>query len=155
MAAISPADSQKSDDYKRLDEQVQIIRITHLNDFIINMKKPLSDQMPDSDADELRAEYNFAQMKGERGNYAAQYHESTNLVLWTPMVKQQEMKEMRVFNAEKHPQDNPRPPDPRQPQQPITEPIRKGIDHVPLIERRSPGNPATPMPRPRPVDTED
>jgi len=36
--------------------------------------------------DELREEYDFAQMKGVHGKYAAQYHEGTNLVLLAPDV---------------------------------------------------------------------
>ena len=36
--------------------------------------------------DELREEYDFSQMQGERGKYAARYREGTNLVLLAPDV---------------------------------------------------------------------
>lgn len=36
--------------------------------------------------DELRDEYDFSQMQGERGKYHAQYKQGTNLVLLAPDV---------------------------------------------------------------------
>ena len=44
------------------------------------MKKNTDEQ------DEMRPEYDFAQMKGVRGKYAARYGEGTNLVLLAPDV---------------------------------------------------------------------
>ena len=39
-----------------------------------------------SQNDELREEYDFAQMQGVRGKYYAQYKQGTNLVLLAPDV---------------------------------------------------------------------
>lgn len=46
----------------------------------------MKDDQTHSAEDELRAEYDFAQMKAVRGKYAARYHEGTNLVLLAPDV---------------------------------------------------------------------
>ncbi|WP_416672009.1 hypothetical protein [Egbenema bharatensis] len=49
------------------------------------MKKDVENEM----ADELRPEYDFAQMQGGiRGKYVEQYREGTNLVLLDPDVAQ-------------------------------------------------------------------
>ncbi len=46
----------------------------------------MKDDQTHSAEDELREEYDFSQMKGVRGKYAARYHEGTNLVLLAPDV---------------------------------------------------------------------
>ncbi|BBD69876.1 hypothetical protein NIES4072_27880 [Nostoc commune NIES-4072] len=49
------------------------------------MKKEIENEMED----ELRSEYDFAQMEGGiRGKYIEQYHQGTNLVLLDPDVAQ-------------------------------------------------------------------
>ncbi|NDJ19999.1 hypothetical protein [Myxacorys almedinensis] len=49
------------------------------------MKKEVENEMED----ELRSEYNFAQMRaGVRGKYVERYHTGTNLVLLDPDVAQ-------------------------------------------------------------------
>jgi hypothetical protein len=49
------------------------------------MKKDVENEMED----DLRSEYNFAQMEGGvRGKYADRYHAGTNLVLLDPDVAQ-------------------------------------------------------------------